>query len=172
MLDPLQIANSKNVFFSDTDLLDGGFEVAFPDPDSNGYEYRPEGTPWTFSLNVGYSKTPSGFTSGNPAPPEGLQVLFLQGLGQASQELILDEGTYTLSFHAAQRLNFGTPIQQIQILVDGVSLGIFQPSSSGAYEYFETTFAVPVGGAYVLELKGLVSPQDTTVLVDDLRLVK
>ena len=166
MSEPLQIANSKSI--SSPHLLDGGFEAVFSDPNSNGYEYRPTGTPWTFYANAGYSKNATAFTSANPLAPEGSQVLFLQGLGSVSQPVALDAGTYTVSFRAAQR-NRDPQIQQLRILIGGNLVGTFQPSPGGAYEYFETTFTLPVRTNGLLELQGMVSPQDTTILVDDLR---
>ena len=153
-------------------LQDGGFEAVFSDPDANRYEYAPSGTPWTCSSSAGYSKAATAFTGGNPTHPEGTQVLLLQKTGQASQRLLLNAGTYTIFFYAAQRKNSGTQIQQLQILLGGISRGIFQPSPSGAYEPFTTTFTLPVRTTYVLTLKGLIGTGDNTVFVDDLRITK
>jgi hypothetical protein len=168
MTDPLQVTDSEDISYPAPQ--DGGFEDAFSDPDGNRYEYRPTGTPWTFSANAGYSENNTAFTSLNPSAPEGSQVLFLQGLGSVSQSVALDAGTYTLSFYAAQR-NRDPQIQQLQILIGGNPVGTFQPSTGGAYEYFETTFTLPDRCNGLLKLQGMVSPQDTTVLVDDIQLV-
>jgi len=155
-----------------TSLQDGGFEADFSDPDANGYEYRPSGTPWTFSGGAGYSEASTGFTSGNPPPPEGSQVLFLQNVAQVSQGLILEEGTYTLSFFAAQRVNIGQQTQQVQVLLGSLSAGIFQPTASGTYQQFEATVHVPSQGVYVLQLKGLGSSGEAvTAFVDAVQLV-
>ncbi|QHI70717.1 glycosyl hydrolase family 28-related protein [Tichowtungia aerotolerans] len=154
-------------------LLDGGFEAGFFDSDENGYEYRPSGTPWDFSGGAGCSEASTAFTSGNPAPPEGAQVLFLQNVGQASQALILEEGTYAVSFYAAQRLNSGAQTQQLQVLLGGVSGGTFQPTASGTYQPFEAVFTVPSQSIRALVLKGLgVTGYDVTVFVDEIRIVK
>ncbi len=169
LTDPLLVANSEDISYPGPQ--DGGFEEAFSDPDGNGYEYRPTGTPWTFSANAGYSENSTAFTSANPSAPEGSQVLFLQGLGSASQPVALDAGTYTVSFHAAQR-NRDPQIQQLQVRIGGNPIGTVQPASGGAYEYFEIPFTLPDRTDGLLELQGLISPQDTTVLVDDLQILK
>jgi hypothetical protein len=154
-------------------LIDGGFEAVFSDPDSNGYEYRPSGTPWTLSGGAGYSGASTAFTSGNPPPPEGSQVLFLQNSAQASQQLMLEAGTYTLSFRAAQRLNNGAQTQQLQVVLGGTIRGTFQPAASGIYQLFQIEIVLPAQGVYTLELKGLGVPgYDVTVFADDLRLLK
>ena len=49
------------------------------------FQYRPTGSPWTFSGGAGISGNDSGFTSGNPPAPEGAQVAFLQTTGSFSQ---------------------------------------------------------------------------------------
>ncbi len=168
LADPLLVTNSRDISYPDPQ--DGGFEADFSDPDGNRYEYRPTGTPWTFTANAGYSENATAFTSLNPSAPEGSQVLFLQGLGSVSQPLALDAGTYTLSFYAAQR-NRDPQIQQLQISVGGTPVGTFQPAAGGAYEYVEIPFTLPARADGLLELQGMVSPQDTTILVDDLRIV-
>jgi hypothetical protein len=170
LLDAVETTNSTHVFLSDTDLLDAGFESDFSDPDGNGFEFRPDGPPWTFVGLAGYSEASTAFTSGNPSPPEGSQVLLLKGVSRASQNLILDAGIYTLSFSAAQRKNFGSQIQQVEVFADEVSLGVFQPPSDGTYEYFESTFTVPARGTVLLMMKSLVAA-DETIFLDDVGIV-
>lgn len=167
----VEITESTHVFLSDTDLLDAGFESAFSDPDGNGFEFRPDGPPWTFVGLAGYSEASTAFTSGNPSPPEGSQVLLLKGASRASQNLFLDAGTYTLSFSAAQRKNSGSQVQQVEVFVDGVSLGVFQPPSDGTYEYFERTFTVPARGTVLLKMKNRIAA-DETIFLDEMKLVR
>ena len=70
------------------------------------YAYDPAGSAWTFAGNAGRGGQHSGFTSGNPAAPQGSQVAFLQGTGPITQAVAgWAAGTYTLSFYAAQRGN-------------------------------------------------------------------
>ena len=71
------------------------------------FQYRPTGSPWTFSGNAGISANNSGFTSGNPPAPEGTQVAFLQRTGSFSQTVTgWAAGSYQLTFDAAQRANY------------------------------------------------------------------
>ena len=49
------------------------------------FQYRPTGSPWTFSGGAGISGNNSGFTAGNPPAPQGAQVAFLQKTGSFSQ---------------------------------------------------------------------------------------
>jgi hypothetical protein len=52
----------------------GGFEV----PNlGGGFQYAPAGASWVFTAAAGISGNGSGFTSGNPPAPEGLQVALL-----------------------------------------------------------------------------------------------
>ena len=47
--------------------------------------YHPAGSAWSFAGGSGISGNGSGFTSGNPAAPQGSQVAFLQATGSFSQ---------------------------------------------------------------------------------------
>ena len=49
------------------------------------FQYRPTGSPWTFTGDAGISANGSGFTAGNPPAPQGTQVAFLQTTGSISQ---------------------------------------------------------------------------------------
>ena len=81
---------------------DAGFEQVQVGGDQ--FQYRPTGSPWTFAGNAGISGYYSGFTSGNPLAPEGVQVAFLQNTGSFSQSVAgWAAGSYKLSFSAAQR---------------------------------------------------------------------
>ena len=57
-------------------IADAGFEQV--SVGAGQFQYRPAGSPWTFSGSAGISANNSGFTSGNPAAPDGAQVAFLQ----------------------------------------------------------------------------------------------
>ncbi|MHC5539758.1 hypothetical protein ACYOEI_16185, partial [Singulisphaera rosea] len=81
----------------------GGDNTAFlddvalivPAPDDQGFEQptlapgtfkqAPPGTSWSFSSTSGISSNNSPFTAGNPAAPEGTQVVYLQGTSSFSQ---------------------------------------------------------------------------------------
>ncbi|QHI69148.1 right-handed parallel beta-helix repeat-containing protein [Tichowtungia aerotolerans] len=172
MLDPVQAVDSENIFYVPTVLRDGGFEMTFLDPDNNGYEYCPEGLPWTFSPLAGYTESSTAYTSGNPPPPEGDQVLLLKGAASAFQPVTLSEGSYTVALYAAQRKNFGDQIQQMKVLLNGVSLGTFRPGTSGDYEPFESSvYTVPVRSTCILKLEALLNI-DETLFIDDVRINK
>ena len=117
-------------------LGDPGFELV--SVGDGQFQYRPTGSPWSFSGNAGISANNSGFTSGNPPAPQGTQVAFLQATGSFSQSFSgWTAGTYDLTFEAAQRANSGTSQQDFNVLVDGVLVGHFQPSGT-SYQSFTT----------------------------------
>src|SRR5206468_2513406 len=62
---------------------DGGFET--PGLDLGAFQYRPDGTAWTFTGTSGVSRNGSDMTADNPYAPEGVQVAFLQADGTMSQ---------------------------------------------------------------------------------------
>src|SRR4029077_2736649 len=97
----------------------GGFET--PDLGSGGYAYGPSGATWTFQGYAGMSNNGSGFTSGNPNAPEGNQVAVVQMNGVISQSLTLSGGTYTLSLYGAQRGNWQSTYQAIQISIQAAA---------------------------------------------------
>jgi hypothetical protein len=132
------------------------------------YQYRPTGSPWTFSGNSGISSNNSIFTSGNPSAPEGLQVALLQNTGSFSQSVAAwAAGSYDLSFSAAQRGNLASN-QNFQVLVDGTVVGTFTPSGTSYQTYTTSTFSVAAGG-HTITFKGLDSAGgDNTALVDQI----
>lgn len=106
---------------------DPGFEL--PKLGTGKFAYRPTGSPWAFVGNAGVSADASGFTAGNPPAPEGAQVAFLQGTGSFEQPVPAGDGTITIAFQAAQRANHGKPVQDFAVLVDGVVVATFKPTS-------------------------------------------
>src|SRR5206468_3281540 len=95
---------SSDLLASIPSIGDTGFEQV--QVGAGDYQYRPTGSPWTFSGNSGISANNSAFTSGNPPAPEGTQVAFLQTTGSFTQTVTgWSAGSYVLSFDAAQRGN-------------------------------------------------------------------
>src|SRR6185436_6156614 len=79
-------------------LQDTGFEAPAVGAGGAAYQYRPAGSAWAFVGEAGVSGNGSGFTSGNPAAPQGGQVAFVQRVGTLSQAVTLAAGTYAVSF--------------------------------------------------------------------------
>ena len=95
---------------------------------AHGFRYDPTGSTWSFSGTAGVSGNDSAFTSGNPNAPQGSQVAFLQETGTASQSVNFAlAGTYQISFSAAQRGNYITSHETVQVLVDGTVVGTIHP---------------------------------------------
>ena len=123
---------------------DPGFEnVPFS---AGSFAYNPTGSTWTFANNAGLSSNGSTFTSGNPSAPEGQQVAFIQLDGKISQSVAnWTTGKYSLSFLAAQRGNFGTPNQALQIFIDDTLVGTISPIGTSYTTYTTPTFGVTAG---------------------------
>ena len=131
------------------------------------FQYRPSGSPWTFTGGAGISGNDSGFTAGNPPAPQGVQVAFIQGTGAMSQTVEgWAAGTYALTFYAAQRGNSGTSMEDLQVLIDGVPVGTFNPSGTSYQSYSTVAFTV-TAGAHTIVFQGLdTAGGDNTAFVD------
>ena len=145
---------------------DAGFEQPNVGPAGTfgSFAYNPTGTPWTFVSNSGIAANGSGFTSGNPAAPEGGQVAFLQEQGSFSQTVNgWAASTYQISFQAAQRAGNN---QDFRVLIDNTLVGTFTPTGSSYLTY--TTAAFPVSaGSHTITFKGLnTDGRDNTALID------
>ena len=93
---------------STASIGDPGFEQVVVG--AGNFQYDPTGSPWAFSGGSGISGNNSGFTSGNPPAPQGVQVAFLQETGSFSQTVTgWAAGSYVLTFDAAQRGNSRRP---------------------------------------------------------------
>lgn len=150
-----------------TSIANGGFESPSL---AGGYQYNPGGATWTFAGAAGVTGNGNAFTSGNPAAPEGVQTGFLQGAGSsASESVSLSAGQYTVSFKAAQRGNYQVGAQVIQVLVDGLAVGQFQPSGTAYATYQTSAFAIAAAGSHTIMLKGIGTGSDFTAFVDDVR---
>jgi Bacterial Ig-like domain (group 3) len=151
-----------------TAIADTGFELPSVGSGPTAYRYAPTGSPWTFSGGAGVSGNGSGFTSGNPAAPQGAQVAFLQMAGSSiSQSATLAAGTYVLTFSAAQRQNFQASFQTIQVKVDGTVVGTITPASTTYATYTTASFNV-AAGTHTIAFVGL-NPNggDNTAFIDN-----
>lgn len=153
-----------------TDLDDSGFET--PAIKNGSFQYNPPGSAWTFTGASGIATNGSGFTVGNPAAPQGNQVLFLQKLGIASQSFNMTAGTYTLSFAAAQRGDRASS-QTLQLLVDGNVVGTFNNIASSGYATFTTSSFTVGDGQHTIVLKGTnINGGDNTILIDQVSITQ
>jgi cell surface hyaluronidase len=170
----LDSAGGDNTVFIDSvkavnraPVADAGF--SWVQQAAGKFTYRPAGSAWTFAGTAGISAAGSGFTAGNPAPPRGGQVAFVQSTGAISQTVNnWAAGTYALTFNAAQRGNHGTSREDFRILVDGVAVGTFTPSGT-AYKGYATSAFTVAGGVHTITIQGLNSVGgDNTVFIDGL----
>jgi hypothetical protein len=146
---------------------DPGFETPSVGTGTYGaFRYNPSGSPWTFDNGSGVAGNGSGFTAGNPTASQGSQVAFLQATGSISQSVTLAAGTYSLSFSAAQRANFQSSSQSIQVLIDGTAVGTFTPGSASYTAYTTASFTV-TAGSHTIRFVGLdPDGQDNTAFID------
>ena len=168
----LDSAGGDNTAFVDAVALaspspigDPGFEQV--QVGAGHYQYRPTGSPWTFSGNSGISANNSGFTSGNPPAPQGTQVAFLQTTGSFTQTVTgWAAGSYVLTFDAAQRGNYQASRQDFEVLVDGTVISTFTPSGTSYQSYSTAAFTV-TAGSHTITFQGLDSAGgDNTAFVD------
>jgi hypothetical protein len=145
---------------------DAGFEQVAVGP--GAYQYDPTGSAWAFSGSSGISGNNSGFTSGNPAAPQGGQVAFLQRTGSFSQIITgWPAGSYVLTFNAAQRGNLASR-QNFEVLVDGVVVGTLTPTSASYQSYSTPVFTI-AAGAHTITFQGLDSAGgDNTAFIDQI----
>ena len=119
-----------------------------------GSAYDPTGSAWTFSNSSGVTGNGSGFTLSNPPAPQGSQVAFLQNTGSITQSVSgWAAGSYTISFDAAQRGNYGG-VQDFEVLVDGSVVGSFTPTTTSYRSYTTGPFTV-AAGSHTIEFLGV-----------------
>ncbi|WP_017812991.1 chitobiase/beta-hexosaminidase C-terminal domain-containing protein [Paenibacillus shenyangensis] len=152
-------------------LKNGGFETPVIPVDSKAKtKPGPFTSDWVFDSRSGVQGNNS--VLGNVTIPEGAQSAYLKtdnGInGTITQKLKFPEGSYTLSFKAAQRTNLrGT--QKFNVMLDNQVLGSYTPAS-GAYEAF-TINAFPVtAGEHTLKFVATSTTGDNTAFIDDVKL--
>ena len=120
----------------------------------------------------GVSGNASAFTSGNPTAPQGTQVGYLQKNGSITQSVSgWANGSYAISFDAAQRGNHGTSVEDFEVLLDGTVVGTFNPSSTSYQVYTTSTFTV-TAGSHTIEFLGLdTAGGDNTAFLDAVTVV-
>lgn len=151
-------------------IANAGFET----PNlGGGYVYNVTGGAWSFVGGTGITGNNNAFTSGNPAAPEGLQVAFIQLAypSTISQTLNLSTGTFTISFQAAQRGNGNSGTQTVQVLVDGVQIGIYTPPGTSYTAYTTPAFTIISAGSHQLTFSGAGGGgNDFAAFIDNVKL--
>ena len=147
---------------------DSGFESV---AQGSGYAYSPTGSAWTFSgtspSGSGLAGNNSAFTYANPPAPQGTQVAFLQEKGSITQSVAgWSAGSYAISFDAAQRATNNTSGEDFEVLIDGVVVGTFKPSTT-SYQLYTTSVFTVSAGSHVIQFLGLDSAGgDNTTFLD------
>jgi hypothetical protein len=134
---------------------DSGFETVAV---GNGFAIDPTGSAWTFSGVAGNGSGVAGnnspFTSGNPNAPQGTQVGYLQSTGTITQSVAgWAAGSYTISFDAAARGNWGG-LNNFEVLIDGIVVGTFEPTTT-SYQIYTTNVFTVASGTHTIEFLGL-----------------
>ena len=155
---------------SGTAAGDASFEDVVTGDDR--YRYAPVGSPWVFSVYAGVAGNGSGFTSGNPAAPQGTQVAFLEGKASITQSVAgWSAGSHTISFDAAQRGNDGVSNEDFEVLIDGKVVGTFKPATTTYQGYTTASFTV-TAGAHTIEFLALdTAGGNNTALLDNVTLI-
>jgi len=163
-IENLEIRKLLTAVLTTNSISDGNFEA--PALAANAYQVAPTSSPWQYSGLAGVSTNNSGFTTGNPKAPQGSQVAFLKNNASMTQTVYLVAGVYDVSFLAAQRLNFQTQDQEIEVLVDGDSYGEIVPADTSYATYQSWNFTIATG-THNLELLGMSSSgDDSTAFID------
>jgi len=162
-----RVADECGGFAAGTTLSQCSFE--FPALPASSFSYG-IGSGWNFVGASGISTDRSGFT-GPQSAPEGAQVAFIQDVGSFSQSIDgFVSGSYTLTFDAAQRSNFGGR-QDFAVQLDDVVVGVFEPASY-RYRELRATF-VASAGTHTLEFVGIDTVGgDNTAFIDKIRLFR
>ena len=163
------LAHAVSTTNADAAVPNAGFEM--PVVGAGAFQYAPAGGSWTFV--AGISGNGSGFTSGNPAAPEGVQVAYLRRARRSSISQTLsgfETGvSYTATFKAAQRGNFNQGGQDFDVYLDSTLLATFRPASS-SYNTLSTPAFTTSAGSHTLTFQGRDSSGgDNTALIDAVR---
>ncbi len=151
-------------------VVDSGFETVALN--NGNYLYDPTGSPWSFTGQAGITANNSAFSSANPPAPQGSQAAFLQNNGLISQSIAnWAAGSYAITFNATQRANYGTSLQDFQVLVDGTVVATFKPTGTTYLTYSTAAFTV-AAGTHSISFKGLNSAGgDNTAFIDAVAIV-
>ena len=139
----------------------GGFET----PVVSSFLYGPFTNGWVFDASSGVNHNGSAF--GAPTAIEGTQNALLQNSGSFYQDFNFADGSYKVSFYAAQRSG---NTQTIRVTCDGVVIGTITPSSSTSFGLYYTDGFTVTAGSHRIKFEGTAAA-DNTAFIDKVSLV-
>lgn len=142
---------------------------SFENPPVGDYQYRAVGASWTIRQNAGVAV--NGSTFGPPTAPSGMQVAFLQGISDISQNVYLNPGIYKVIFKSAYRNATGSG-QGINVSLNGTQIGsTIYPVSGTAFGTSQTSTVSVASGWKVLQFTSTYNG-DKTAFIDSVGFVK
>ncbi len=130
-----------------------GFET----PGTTTYIYGPMTNGWTFDGGSGVQHNGSAW--GAASAPDGVQTAFLQSVGQMSQSVTFQAGTYSVGFKAAKRtISGGT--QSFDVYYDSTLIGSFTPTL-GSFTSFTTDSFTATAGSHTIKFVGTALGDNT-----------
>ncbi len=147
-------------------IVNAGFEFPYLYGD---YEYASDNSGWAFSDDCGIAGNGSGLTVNTANAPWGVQVAFVQAHGTMSQNVSFTQGTYRISFLAAQRVD-SSSTQSLWVIIDDTVVGSFTPVG-GSYLYYTTPSFTVSSGIHTLQFKGLKGGAHNTVFIDSVAVI-
>lgn len=149
------------------------FNAGFESPATGGTANGPMVNGWTFSARAGIQHNDSVFNPAFPAP-EGERTAYLKtdsGLNsRIDQTVIFPAGTYAITFHAANRADFGG-LQEFDVFVDDQLIGHAAPDDSGEYEFHQTDSFTVATGQHTISFVATTFEGDNTGFVDDVKVI-
>ena len=149
-------------------LINPSFESPALSP--GAYNYGQSMPGWT--LNSAACLETYGSAWGGPQP-SGNQAISIQGGYGAgatiTQTFYAIRGTYSVSFLAAQRTSYyigSTPVQPVNVLIDGTLIAVISPTSGNFSTYTTPTFSL-TSGSHVIQLAATDFGSDKTTFVDN-----
>lgn len=135
---------------------------------AGAFDYDDANTGATFTGTAGITADGSALSVGNDST-DGDDAAFIQGAGTFSETIsgLAAGQSYQIAFNSAQAPGSS---EQVEVLVDGVTVGSFDPGAS--YNTDETdAFTVNTSGPHVVTFQGLGSVGgQSTALVDSLHI--
>ena len=158
----------STLYGTPANLLDPGFEYSDPGDGPVGLPVSiPRARRGASAARPAWRATAATSPPATPTHPQGSQVAFLQKTGSISQAVdFAAAGSYVISFSAAQRGNFGTSNEEVQVLVDGTVVGTFTPAGTSYATYTTASFNV-TAGSHTITFAGVdPSGADYTAFLD------